>query len=143
MASWTAGPLQQLMRSSPFPWRSPIVLMKFLITESIIQITMARTTMAASHGNRKMTTSNGKTEIINHGKTEIINHSKTRITSHGKTTKAKTINPMTPVLHCLKIKSFLFQWIVTKMCSRSSVPWSKHRLTKQNNRVAMGKRLMK
>ena len=53
MTSWTAGPLQQLMRSSPFPWRSPIVLMKFLITGTIIQITMARTTMTAKPWQQK------------------------------------------------------------------------------------------
>ena len=52
-------------------------------------------------------------------------------------------NPMTPVLHGHKIKNSLFQQIVTRMCSRSSAPWSKHKLTKQNNQVAMGKRLMK
>ena len=68
MTSWTAGPPQQLMRCSPFPFKSPVVLMKFLITETIIQITIARTTMVASHGNRKMTTNLGKTETTNNGK---------------------------------------------------------------------------
>ena len=131
------------MRSSPFPWRSPMVLMKFLITETIIQTTMARTTMAASHGNRKMTTNHGRTGTTNNGKTEIINHGKTRTRSHGRTTKAKMINPVTPVSHCLKTKNSLSQQIVMKTCSRSSAPWSKHRLTKQNNRVAMGKKLMR
>ena len=134
---------QQLMRSSPFPWRSPVVLMKFLITETIIQITMARTTTATSHGNRKMTTNLGRTGTTNNGKTEIINHGKTKTRSHGRTTKTKMINPMTPVLHSLKIKNSLFQQIVMKTCSRSFAPWSKHRLTKQNNQVAMGKRLMR
>ena len=131
------------MRSSLFPWRSPIVLMRFLITETIIRITMATITMAASHGNRKMTTNLGRTGTTNNGRTEIINHGKTKTRSHGKATRAKMINPMTPVLHCLKIKNSLFQQIVMRTCSRSSAPWSKHRLTKQNNRVAMGKRLMK
>ena len=104
---------------------------------------MARTTMAASHGTRKMTTNFGRRGTTNNGKIEIINHGKTGTRSHGRTTKAKMINPMTPVSHYLKIKNSLFQQIVTKMCSRSSAPWSKHRLTKQNNRVAMGKRLMR
>ena len=37
----------------------------------------------------------------------------------------------------------LFQQIVMRMCSRSSAPWSKHKLTRPNNQVAMGKKLMK
>ena len=52
--------------------------MKFLILETIIQTTRARTTMAASHGNRKMTTNHGRTGTTNNGKTEIINHGKQR-----------------------------------------------------------------
>ena len=116
--------------------------MKFLITETIIPITMARATMAASHGNRKTTTSLGRTGTTNNGRTEI-NHGKTKTRSHGKTTRAKMINLMTPVLHCLKTKNSLFQQIVMRTCFRLSAPWSKHRLTKQNNQVAMGNRLMK
>ena len=42
-----------------------------------------------------------------------------------------------------KIKNSLFQQIVMRTCSRSSAPWSKHKLTKHNIQVAMGKRLMK
>ena len=57
--------------------------------------------------------------------------------------KSKDDKPVTPVLHCLKIKNSLFQQIVMRTCSRSSAPWSKHKLTKQNNWVTMGKRLMK
>ena len=53
---------------------------------------------------------------------EIISHGKTRIKSHGKTTKAKVINPVTPVLHCPRIKNSLFQQIVMRTCSRSSAP---------------------
>ena len=59
-----------------------------------------------------------------------------------ETTRAKRRNPMTPVLHCHKIKNSLFQQIVMRTCFRSSAPWSKHKSTKQNNQVAMGKRLM-
>ena len=57
------------------------------------------------------------------GRTEITSRGKTRIKSHGKTTKAKVINPVTPVLHYHKIKNSLFQQIVMRMCSRSSAPW--------------------
>ena len=67
---------------------------------------MARPTMAVSCGNRKMTTSHGRTGTTNNDRTEIISHGKTKTRSHGKTTRAKRINPMTPVLHCLKIKKF-------------------------------------
>ena len=48
----------------------------------------------------------GKTRTINNGRTVIISHGKTRIKSHGKTTRTRRINPMTPVLHCRKIKKF-------------------------------------
>ena len=54
---------------------------------------MARTTMAASHGNIKMTTNLGRTGTPNNAKTEIINHGKTKTRSHGRTTKAKMIKP--------------------------------------------------
>ena len=53
MTSWIAGPPQQLMRSSSFPWMILVVLMKFLVIGTTIQTTMARVTTAASHGNRK------------------------------------------------------------------------------------------
>ena len=141
MTSWIAGPLQQLMRSSPFPWMNPIVLMKFLII-GIIQITMAKVITVASHGNRKTMANLGRTRTTN-GRTEIISHGKTRIKSHGKTIKAKVINPETPVLHYHKTKNSLFQQIVMRTCSRSSAPWLKHKLTRQNNQVAMEKKLMK
>ena len=85
----------------------------------------------------------GRTGTTNNSRTEIISHGRTRTKSHGKTTREKVINPVTPVLHCLRIKNSLFQQIVMRMCSRSSAPWSKHKLTKQNNQVTMGKRLMK
>ena len=60
---------------------------------------MARSTTAASHGNRKMTTNLGRTGTTNSGRKEIISHGKTKTKSHGKTTRAKMINPVTPVLH--------------------------------------------
>ena len=129
------------MRSSPFPWMNLMVLTKFLVIGTILQITMARITTVASHGNRKTTANLGRTGTTNKGRTEIISHGKTKIKSHGKTTRAKVINPVTPVLHCPRIKSSLFQQIVMRMCSRSSAPWSKHKLTKQNNQVAMGKEI--
>ena len=56
---------------------NPVVLMKFLII-GIIQITMAKVTTAASHGNRKMTANLGRTGTTN-GKTEITSRGKTRI----------------------------------------------------------------
>ena len=90
--SWIAGPPQQLMRSSPFPWIIPVVLMKSLIIGRI-QITMAKVTTVASHGNRKMKANLGRTRTTN-GRTEIISHGKTRIKSHGKIIKAKVINPV-------------------------------------------------
>ena len=142
MTSWIAGPLQQLMRSSPFPWMILVVLMKFLVTGTTLQIAMARVTTAASHGNRKMMANTGRTGTTN-GRAEIISHGNTRIKSHGKTTRAKVINPVTPVLHYHKTKSSLFQQIVMRTCSRSSAPWLKHKLTRQSNQVAMGKKLMK
>ena len=71
---------------------------------------MARATTTASHGTRKVTTHLGRTETTN-GKTKIISHGKIRIKSHGKTIKAKVINLVTLVLHCLKIKNSLFQQI--------------------------------
>ena len=83
---------------------------------------MAKITTAASHGNRKMMASLGRTGKTNNGRTEIISHSKTRIKSHGKTTRAKVINPVTPVLHCPRIKNSLFQQIVMRTCFRSSAP---------------------
>ena len=95
---------------------------------------MARVNTAASHGNRKMTANLGRTGTTN-GRTEIK--------SHGKTIKAKVINPVTPVLHYHKIKNSLFQQIVMRMCSRSSAPWLRHKLTRQSNLVAMEKKLMK
>ena len=52
-----------------------------------------------------MTTNHDRTETTNNGKTEIINHGKTRTRSHGRITKAKMINPVTPVSHCPKIKN--------------------------------------
>ena len=67
---------------------------------------MAGITTAASHGNRKMAANLGRTRTTNNGRTEIISHGKTGITSHGKTTRAKVINPVTPVLHCPRIKKF-------------------------------------
>ena len=81
------------MRSSPFPWMNLIVLMKFLVIGTTIRIIMARITTVASHGNRKMMASLGKTGTTNNGRTEIINHGKTRIKSHGKTTRAKVDKP--------------------------------------------------
>ena len=36
--------------------------------------------------------------------------------------KSKDDKPLTPVLHCPKIKNSLFQQIVMRMCSRSSAP---------------------
>ena len=143
MTSWIAGPLQQLMRSSPFPWMNLIVLMKFLVIGTIIRTTMARITTAASHGNRKMTANLGITGTTNNGRTEIISHGRTKTRSHGRTTRAKKRNPMTPVLHCHKIRNSLFQQIVTRTCFRSSAPWLRCKSTKQNSQVAMGKRLMK
>ena len=64
--SWIAGPPQQLMRSSPFPWMNPIALTKFLVlvTGTTIQTTMARITTAASHGNRETMAKLGKTRTI-------------------------------------------------------------------------------
>ena len=103
---------------------------------------MARATTTASHGTRKVTTSLGRIETTN-GKTKIISHGKIRIKSHGKTIKAKVINLMTLVLHCLKIKNSLFQQIAMKTCSRSSAPWLKLKSTRLNNQVAMEKKLMK
>ena len=143
MTSWIAGPLQQLMRSSPFHWMSLMVLTKFLVIGTTIQIIMARITTAASHGNRKVMASLGRTGTTNNSRTEIISNGKTRIKSHGKTTRAKVINPTTPVLHCPRIKNSLSPQIVMRTCSKSSAPWSKHKLTRQNSQVAMGKRLMK
>ena len=142
MTSWIAGPPQQLMRSSLFPWMNPVLLMKFLVTGTTIRTRMARITTAASHGNRKMMANLSKTRTTN-GRTEIISCGKTRIKSHGKTTRAKVINPVTPALLCPRIKNSLFQQIVMRTCSRSSAPWLKHKLTRQNNLVAMGKKLMK
>ena len=135
--------LQQLMKSSLIPWMNLVVLTKFrlflvLVTGTIIQIIMARVTTTASHGNRKVTASLGRTETTNNGRTKIISRGKIRIRSHGKTTKIKVINLVT-----LKIKNSLFQQSVMKMCSRSSAPWSKHKLTRQNNQVATEKKLMK
>ena len=91
-----------------------IVLMKFLVLVigTIIQTTMARITTAASHGNRKMTANLGKTRTINNGRTEIISHGRTKTRNHGKTTRARRKNPVTPVLHCCKIRNSLFQQIV-------------------------------
>ena len=140
-----AGILQQLMKSSLFPWMNLVLLMKFhqiLVTGTIIQMVMARATTMASHGTRKVTTSLGRTETTN-GKTKIISHGKIRIKSHGKPTKIKMINLVTLVSHCLKIKNSLFQQIVMRMCSRSSAPWLKHKLTRLNNQVAIRKKLMK
>ena len=142
MTSWIAGPPQQLMRSSPFPWTNLIVLMKFLVTETTIPITMAGVTTAASHDNRKMTANLGRTRTTN-GRTKIISHGKIRIKSHGKTIKAKVINPVTPALHCHRIKNSLFQQIAMRTCSRSSAPWLRHKLTRQSMQVAMEKKLMK
>ena len=79
----------------------------------------------------------------NNGRTEIISHGRTKTRSHGRTTRAVRRNPGTPVLHCHKIKNSLFQQIVMRTCFRSSAPWSKHKSTKQNSQVAMGKRLTK
>ena len=143
MTSGIAGPPQQLMRSSPFPWMSLMVLTKFLVIGTIIQTTMARITTAASHGNRKMMANLGRTGTTNNGRTEIISHGRTKTRSHGRTIRAKKRNPVTPVLHCHKIRNSLFQQIVMRMCFRSSAPWLKHKLTRQNNQVAMGKKLMK
>ena len=104
---------------------------------------MARITTVESHGNKKTTANLGRTGTTNNGRTEIISHGRTKTRSHDKTTRAKRRNPVTPVLHCHKIKNSLFQQIVMRTCFRSSAPWSKHKSTKQNNQVAMGKRLMK
>ena len=122
-----------------------VLLMKFrliLVTETIIPIIMARATTMASHGTRKVTTSHGRTETTN-VKTRIISLGKIRIKSHGKTTKIKVINLVTLVLHCHKIKNSLFQQIVMRTCSRSSAPWLKLKSTRQNNQVAIQKKLMK
>ena len=55
MTSWIAGPLQQLMRSSPFPWMVLVVLMKFLVlvTGTTIQTTMERITTAGKPWQQK------------------------------------------------------------------------------------------
>ena len=145
MTSWITGLLQWLMKSSPSPWMNLMLLTKFhliLVTGTIIQMVMARTTTTASHGTRKVTTSHGRTETTN-GKTRIISHGKIRIKSDGKTIKAKVINLVILVLHCLKIKNSLFQQIVMKMCSRPSAPWLKLKSTRLNNQAAMEKKLMK
>ena len=89
----------------------------------------------------KMMASPGRTGTTNNGRTEIISLGKTRIKSHGKTTRAKVINPMTPVLHCPRIKSSLFQQIVMRMCSRSSAPWLKHKSTRQKQSGGNGKEI--
>ena len=57
--------------------------------------------------------------------------------------KSKGDKPWDTCFTCLRIKNSLFQQIVMRTCSRSSAPWSKHKSTKQNNQVAMGKKLMK
>ena len=119
-----------------------IVLMKFLVTGTTLQITMARVATGASHGNRKMMANLDRTRTTN-GRTEIISHGKIRIRSHGKIIKAKVINLVTPVLHCHRIKNSLFQQIVMRTCSRSSAPWLRHKSTRQSNPVAMEKKLMK
>ena len=111
-------------------------------SHSFNEVSSYRNNNSNNHGNRKMMANLGRTGTTN-GKTKIISHGKTRIKSHGKTTRAKVINPVTPVLHYHKIKNSLFQQIVMRTCSRSSALWSKHKLTRQNNQVAMGKKLMK
>ena len=106
---------------------------------------MARTATTASHGNRKMTmVSLGRTETTSNAKTEIINHGKTRIRSHGRTTKAKMINPMTPVLHCLKIKKFFVPADCDENVFQIICTLVKAQIDKAKQlQVATGKRLMK
>ena len=121
-------------------------------SHSVNEVSSYRNNNSNNHGKnnysgkpwqQKMMANLGKTRTINNGRTEIISHGKTRIKSHGKTTKTRRINPVTPVLHCHKIKNSLFQQIVMRMCSRSSAHWLKHKSTRQSSQVAMGKKLMK
>ena len=113
---------------------------------------MPRIATAASHDNRKMMANHWQNrdnkQWQNRDKKSWQNkdkklswHGKIRIKSHGKTTRAKVINPETPVLHCPKIKNSLFQQIVMRTCSRSSAPWLKCRSTRQSNQAAMGKEI--
>ena len=67
MTSWIAGPPQQLMRSSPFPWMNLIAINKILSSSSYRNNNLnnhgKNNYNATSHGNRKVTMANlGKTE---------------------------------------------------------------------------------
>ena len=55
--------------------------------------------------------------------------------------KAKMLNPVTSVLHCLKIKNSLFQQIVMKMCSRSSAALVKAQIDKAKQSGGNGKEI--
>ena len=94
MTSWIAGPLQQLMRSSPFPWMNLVVLMKFLVIRDNNSNNHGKSNYSSKPWQQRKAMANlGRTGTTNNGKIEIISCGKTRIKSHGKTIKAKSDKP--------------------------------------------------
>ena len=145
MTSWIAGPPQQLMRSSPFPLEG---------SHSVNEISNYRNSNSNNHGKNNCGSmpwqqKNDNKSWQNRDNKQWQNRDNKPWQNKDKKSwqnnKSKDDKPLDT---CFTLSQDKKKFFVPADCDKKHVPdhlhlGQKHRLTKQNNQVAMGKRLMR